>query len=174
MRWGWPASLSLPPADSPTVRALSRWSSGHGDYHHDRLARFQLLFLHLLIKQFGHPPGWLLWALQILVKSGMNHFSQHIMGLSDFPDTLPPCILHFGSNISDGSLCVELALICYRQFHLLHLLLISVFSLRCCQVSQCISTISPTIPFGRCALIEKKSYYLVCRHMVPLVFRAYV
>jgi hypothetical protein len=33
------------------------------------------------------------------------------MGLSEFPDILSPVILHFGSNIGDGSLCDEISLI---------------------------------------------------------------
>jgi hypothetical protein len=38
------------------------------------------------------------------------------MGLSEFPDTFPPVILHFGGDIGDGSLCVEVPLIhCHRR-----------------------------------------------------------
>ncbi len=33
-------------------------------------------------------PGQLLGDLQILVKSGMNHTSQHTMGLGEFSDIL--------------------------------------------------------------------------------------
>jgi hypothetical protein len=39
------------------------------------------------------------------------------MGLSKFPDTLLPVILHFGSTIGDGSPCGEISLIRRRFFY---------------------------------------------------------
>jgi hypothetical protein len=33
------------------------------------------------------------------------------MGLKEFPGTFPPVILHFGSNIGNGNLCIEVPLI---------------------------------------------------------------
>ncbi len=100
----------------------------------DHLAHSQLLLLHLLVKYFVYPPGWLLWGLQILVKSAMNHFSKHIMGLSKFHDTLLPVILNFSGIIGCGSLSSEISLICCHQFLLLCLFIIaySAFSSRRC------------------------------------------
>jgi hypothetical protein len=37
-------------------------------------------------------------------ESGVNCFSLHVMGLSEFHDTLPPVILHFGGDIGNGNL----------------------------------------------------------------------
>jgi hypothetical protein len=37
------------------------------------------------------------------------------MGLSEFPDTLLPVLLHFGGDISDKSPCGEFSLICCRR-----------------------------------------------------------
>jgi hypothetical protein len=37
------------------------------------------------------------------VKSFVNCFSQHVMGLRDFPDTLLLVIHHFGSDIGNES-----------------------------------------------------------------------
>ncbi len=34
----------------------------------------------------------------------MNRLNRNVMGLSEFPDTLPLVILHFGGDIGDGSL----------------------------------------------------------------------
>jgi cellulose synthase/poly-beta-1,6-N-acetylglucosamine synthase-like glycosyltransferase len=44
----------------------------------------------------------------------MNRLSQNVMGLSEFPDTLPLVILHFGGDIGDRSLCVQGSLIRHR------------------------------------------------------------
>jgi hypothetical protein len=38
------------------------------------------------------------------------------MGLSEFPDTLLPVILHFGDHIGDRSICGEISLIRRRRF----------------------------------------------------------
>jgi hypothetical protein len=38
------------------------------------------------------------------------------MGLSKFPDTLSPVILHFGGDIGDKSPCSEFPLIRRRRF----------------------------------------------------------
>jgi hypothetical protein len=62
------------------------------------------------------------------VKSGMNCFSWHSMGLNEFPDTLLPVILHFSGDMGDGSLCTEMPLIRHRQFTLLLVYLCFVFS----------------------------------------------
>ncbi len=93
----------------------------------------QSLLLHLCVKHFGYPPGWLLWERQIFMKSDVNHFIRHVMGLSEFHNTLLLIILQFWGNISNGSLCVEVSPICrHRWFLLLWSLLISVFSSRPC------------------------------------------
>ncbi len=44
-----------------------------------------LFLLHLLVKKFGHQHGWLIWELQILIKSGMNCLSRHIMTFPSLP-----------------------------------------------------------------------------------------
>jgi hypothetical protein len=49
------------------------------------------------------------------MKSTVNHFSQHFMGLSEFHDTLSLIILHFSSDIGDGSLCIEISQIHHRH-----------------------------------------------------------
>jgi hypothetical protein len=36
------------------------------------------------------------------VKSGVNYLNQHVMGLSEFHDTLSTIILHFGGDPGDG------------------------------------------------------------------------
>jgi hypothetical protein len=38
------------------------------------------------------------------------------MGLSKFPDTLSPVILHFRGHISDRSICGKISLIRSRRF----------------------------------------------------------
>jgi hypothetical protein len=50
------------------------------------------------------------------VKRGMNYFSWHVMGLSEFPDTLSPIILHFSSDIGSGSLSIEVSLVWFSFF----------------------------------------------------------
>jgi hypothetical protein len=45
------------------------------------------------------------------VKSAMNHFSWHIVVLSEFHDTLSTIILHYGGNPSDGHRHGEISLI---------------------------------------------------------------
>jgi hypothetical protein len=60
-------------------------------------------------------------------ESSVNCFSRHTMGQNKFPDSLPPVILHFDSDISDGIICNETSLIprrC-RQVPLLCLLIIT-------------------------------------------------
>ncbi len=95
------------------------------DHLRDCLAWSQSLLLCLLVKHFGPPPGWLLWELQILVKNDVNSFSWHIMGPSEFHDTLLLVILHFCGDIGDGSLPGEISPICRHQFLLLCLLIIA-------------------------------------------------
>ncbi len=74
--------------------------------------------------------------LQILLKSGTNHFSLHNMGLSKFPDSLLPVILHFSSDISTevhwGCAEVPLVLCCHRRFNFITFLIISAFTSRPC------------------------------------------
>jgi hypothetical protein len=50
------------------------------------------------------------FELKILVKSGLNHFSPHVIDC-EFHDTLLLVILHFGGDLGDGSLRVEVSLI---------------------------------------------------------------
>ncbi len=64
-----------------------------------------MLLLHILVHQFGHPHGGLLGKLQILVKSGVSHFSRHTTVLRKFPDSLLPVILHFYSNGTSALMC---------------------------------------------------------------------
>jgi hypothetical protein len=54
------------------------------------------------------------------MKSAVNNYSQHFMGLSEFHDTLSLIILHFSSDIGDGSLCLEISRIRHHG-HLLPL-----------------------------------------------------
>ncbi len=103
------------PANTPTVSKFSKMVKSHGNHCHNCLVHSQLLLVHFL-KHFGHPPCWLLWKLQILLKSVMDHFSLNAMGLSKFHDTLLPVILHFSGDMSDGSLCIEVSLSCRHQF----------------------------------------------------------
>ncbi len=73
-----------------------------------------------LVHQFGHPPGWLLWELHILVESGMNHFSDMPWAWANFLTVSCWSILHFASDIEDGSLRLEVSPVCrHRQFPLL-------------------------------------------------------
>ncbi len=115
--WGWghPARSS-PLADSPTLRTLSKmvkklrqswlWSP-------DTFWMAPSFSSHEAVWSFT----WLTsWGLQILVKSGMNHFSQHIVGLSEFHHTLLTIILYFGGNISDRNRLGEISLIRRRRF----------------------------------------------------------
>jgi hypothetical protein len=46
----------------------------------------------------------------------MNRSGQHFKGLSKFPDTLSPVILHFGGHTNDRSICGKISLICRRRF----------------------------------------------------------
>jgi hypothetical protein len=48
---------------------------------------------------------------QILVKNGVNRFSRHMIGLSEFHDTLSVNILHFGGDPGDGHHRGEISLI---------------------------------------------------------------
>ncbi len=62
---GWGRlSCSPPSADSPTVRKLSKVVRNR----YECLSCTDLLFLHLLLKQFGYPPGSLFWELQVLMR----------------------------------------------------------------------------------------------------------
>ncbi len=106
--WGWgrPACFSAP-ANPPTVRTLSEmvkkpWRSS--------------LWLPgtfwIAPSSSPHKTVWSLswptsWERQILVKCGVNRFSRHIRGLSEFHDTLLMIILHFGGGIGDGHLRCE-------------------------------------------------------------------
>ncbi len=77
VRWGRPTC-------SPTVRTLSKMVKKPQWSWPDHLPHSQSLLLCLPVKHFGHPPGGLLLELQILLKSGVNHFSRLIMSLSNF------------------------------------------------------------------------------------------
>ncbi len=48
-------------------------------------------------------------------ESGVSCSGRHDMGLSEFPDSLLPVILHFSGNIGDGSLCSGISLIHHRR-----------------------------------------------------------
>ncbi len=95
-----------------------RLSKNRGHHHFGRLTHPASVLLHLQGKPFVDTPGWLLKELRHSHKSGVNRSGRHIMGLSEFPDSLLPVILHFGSDIGDGSLCDEISLIrcCRRSF----------------------------------------------------------
>jgi hypothetical protein len=41
----------------------------------------------------------------------MNHSGQHVMVLSEFPNTPSKVILHFGGQIGDRSICGEISLL---------------------------------------------------------------
>jgi hypothetical protein len=105
--WGWgqPAHSSHP-ADSPTVRMFSKmvikprqsslWSPG--TFSITPSSPRKAVWAHLADFLRAADP----W------KSDVNHFSWHILGLSEFHDTLSPIILYFGGNISDGNLRGEI------------------------------------------------------------------
>jgi hypothetical protein len=59
----------------------------------------------------GRPTNIENVVRQILVKSGVNCFNQHIVGLSEFHATLSTIILYFGSNIGYGLCRGEISLI---------------------------------------------------------------
>jgi hypothetical protein len=67
------------------------------------MATSESLLHHLQVKLFGHPT----WLTSLRAsgshESGMNRFGRHIMGLSEFPDTLASHF-HFGDDIGNGSL----------------------------------------------------------------------
>ncbi len=111
--WGWgqPALFS-PPADPPTVRTLSKMVGDHGS---DCLPCSGSLLLLLLVKQFDRSAGQTFWERQIIVKSGMNRLSRHVIGLGEFHDTLLMIILHFGGDPSDGHHRGEISLIRCRR-----------------------------------------------------------
>ncbi len=72
----------------PQWECYLRLSWNHSDHSYKCLACPDLLLLHLHVQQFGHPNGKLIWELQMLVKSGMNHFMWYPVSLSKFPDIL--------------------------------------------------------------------------------------
>ncbi len=105
-----------PPADPPTVRTLSEMVK--------KLWRSSLWLsgtFRIAPSSSPHKAVWSLswltsWEQQTLVKSGVNHFNQHIVGLSEFHDTLSMIILRFSGNISDGHSQGEISLICHHKF----------------------------------------------------------
>jgi hypothetical protein len=48
-------------------------------------------------------------------ESGVNRSGRHVRGLSEFPDTFSPVILHFSGDIGDRSICVKISLIGRRR-----------------------------------------------------------
>ncbi len=113
--WGQPASSSS--ANSPTLRTLSKIVK--------KPLRSSPRFPCALstapsssLRPVNWAPAWptSYWA-SILVKSGVNRFSRHVMGLAEFPNTLQPVILHFGNDISNGSPWVEVLLIHRRHWY---------------------------------------------------------
>ncbi len=111
--WGWcQLAWFLPPADPPTLRTLSEmvkklwwsslWSPGTFWIAPSSSPRKAVWSLSWLTS----------WKWQILVKSGMNCFNWHIVGLSEFHDSLSTIILYFGSDIGDGHCRGEISLIC--------------------------------------------------------------
>ncbi len=91
-------------------------SKNRGRHCFGRLARPESLLLHLKGKPFGCPPWPTFLRASGYPESGVNHSGWHVMGLSQFPDTLSPVILHFSSNISDRSISCEIYLICRWRF----------------------------------------------------------
>jgi hypothetical protein len=88
--WGWgPPAHSSTPAHSQTVRMLSKMVMNRQRLSLQTTRTHYSLLLHLLLQKFGHKSGWLLWELEILLKSGVNQFSCHPMSLSEFLDILP-------------------------------------------------------------------------------------
>jgi hypothetical protein len=112
--WGWSACF-LPLADPPTVRTLSKMVKKP----RQSLLRLPVTFW---ISPSSSPRKavWLLswptsWERQIVVKSGVNYLSRHVMGLSEFHDTLSTIILHLGGNPGDGHHCSAISLIRRRR-----------------------------------------------------------
>ncbi len=114
--WVWcQLAIFLPPADPPTLRTLSKmvkklwrsslWSPG----------TFWITPSSSPCKAVWSLSWPTSWKRQILVKSSVNHFNRHIMGLSEFNDTLVTIILHFGGNIGDGHCRSEISLIRHRS-----------------------------------------------------------
>jgi hypothetical protein len=118
--WEWGlTALSSPPADSPTVRTLSKMVKNRSKNCYERFGRLNLLLLHLVVLQLAPSPCWLLIELQILVKGGWN-------GSVITPwtwESSPLVILHFGSNTGNESLCKKVPPVRHRccRFPLLHL-----------------------------------------------------
>ncbi len=93
-----PVSLLSPLADPPTVRTKSKMVKKP----RQSLLRSPVTFW---IAPSSSPckSVWSLswptsWERQIVVKSGVNRLSRHVMGLSKFHDTLSTIILHFGGD----------------------------------------------------------------------------
>ncbi len=124
--WGW-LSRSWPPANSLTVRTLSKMVKKL-QYLLLRMSRMSILAPSSSPSKVVWSPTWPS-SLRVAGprERGMNCFSQHAMGLSKFPDSLPSIILHSSSNIGNGSLCIEVPLIWCRLcwFPLIHLLIIA-------------------------------------------------
>ncbi len=110
--WVWcQLACFLPPADPPTLRTLSKmvkklwrsslWSPG----------TFWIAPSSSPCKEVWALSWMTSWKWQILVKSSVNCFNWHIMGLSEFHDTLATIILHFGGDIGDGYCRSEISLI---------------------------------------------------------------
>ncbi len=76
-----------------------------------RLACPESLLLHLKGKPFGRPP----WPTSLRAsgypESAVNRSGRHVMGLSEFPDTLLLVVLHFGGHLGDRNICGEISLI---------------------------------------------------------------
>jgi hypothetical protein len=91
-------------------------SKNHSCHRFGRLAHPELLLLRLKGKLFGCPPWMTSLRGSGYPESDMNRSGRHVIGLSEFPDTLLPVILHFGSHIGDRSICGKISLIRCRCF----------------------------------------------------------
>ncbi len=114
--WDWcRLACFLPPADPPTLRTLSEMVK--------KLWRSSLWSPGIFWIAPSSSPRKAVWSLscptswkrQILVKSGVNCFNRHIVGMSEFHDTLLKLILHFGGDIGDGHCRGEISLIRRRS-----------------------------------------------------------
>jgi hypothetical protein len=64
--WGWPARPRPTPQQWEHCLRMSR---NCGSHSYGRLAHPESLLLHLQVNPFGHPPGRLLWELQVLIRA---------------------------------------------------------------------------------------------------------
>ncbi len=87
--WSWrQLACFLPPADPQHRERCPRWSKSCGGHRCDHLAHSESLLLRLLVKQFDRSAVRLLESARSLWRVAWTIFNRHIVGLSEFHDTL--------------------------------------------------------------------------------------